>query len=328
MTPPQPQPLPAHWKSPFDHHHTRVRPIPGWGRGAELTFPSGIDLCRARGGEHHRKLAFLIHGWTQNEDYFCLVAPRLVQRGFDTWALRLPGYVSTNEKPGFWPNSLGISLSWYGWVAASALAHLQAELACPPAQTLAWGHSMGGAILSNALADLAAAKQNAGVQLAVLEAPAFAESISVLGPMITPVTLMPDDLLNRVTRTLLIDDCDASETTRFLLANIVPGRCSRAIFNLNLLAILNPLNRFPKLTDSLASRLRFVIGRYDRLVEGARLQALAEKIGVPPNHILELPRNHFLALSSAPEICSWLDAWMPDAQLPPHPGPTPSLPAL
>lgn len=284
----------------------KVTPLAGWPLGHRL-FPDSINLCRAKGSEASDQLAFLIHGLAQNEDYFGLLVPHLLAKGYDVWALRLPGYVAAGEKPDFWPPALGMELllSWYGWVAASAFVHLQQTLTTKPGHTLAWGHSMGGAILAAMVADERIEHRPTPDRL-VFEAPAFGECLTPFSGVIAGSSLVPDDVVDKFARILLMDDLYGNVYTQTQFSTCVPGHTSRTVFNMNVLALINPLNRFPKHTQHWLTHSRFLIGRFDRLVDAEKLVALLDSKNVPKSHRLVLLKNHLLSLSSAEEMVEWL----------------------
>ena len=66
----------------FDIRPIRVEPLSAsWPRS--LAFPRRVYLGRARESRPSERLAFLIHGFALNEDYFGLLAPQLIDRGYD-----------------------------------------------------------------------------------------------------------------------------------------------------------------------------------------------------------------------------------------------------
>src|SRR5437879_4489439 len=128
-----PCPEPGHI---FDMRPTPVAPLTVH-RVLDLVFPSAVMLGRARESRPGERLAFLVHGLAMNEDYFGLLVPELVSRGYDVWALRLPGYLASGQRPSaFWPVDIGFSVAFYGWVTASALAHLIRTSDEPPREVL------------------------------------------------------------------------------------------------------------------------------------------------------------------------------------------------
>ncbi len=281
----------------------RVRPLegswlPGW------VFPSTVHVGRARGARDADRLAVLVHGFAMNEDYFALVAPELLARGYDVWALRLPGYVGSGERAAWLrPAHVGMSVAFYAWVTASAMAHVVRTVA--PRHVLAWGHSLGGAVLHAATATWSGPEWPTPDRL-VLEAPAYAEAIGFSTAMITAFRALPDAMLNALARSLLIDDIRANDTARTQLVTFVPGRTSRLVLTMNALALANPLSRTAPPSDELLERSWFAVAEFDRFVDHDRLLALLDRWRVPGARRLVLPRNHLLSPTSASEMVDWV----------------------
>jgi pimeloyl-ACP methyl ester carboxylesterase len=287
----------------FDMRAVRVRPLPGsWFPG--WAFPSAVELGRARGARDADRLAFLVHGFAMNEDYFALVAPELVARGYDVWALRLPGYLPSGTRAAWLrPVHVGMSVAFYAWVTASATAHVARTVS--PRHVVAWGHSLGGAVLHAATATWTDRDWPAPERL-VLEAPAYPEAIGFSTAMIAAFTALPDGMLNALARALLIDDIRANETAREQSLAFVPGRTSRLVLTMNALALANPLSRTAPLSPEMLDRCRFVVAEFDRFVDHDRLIGLLDRWRVRPERRLVLPRNHLLSLTSAREMVEWV----------------------
>jgi pimeloyl-ACP methyl ester carboxylesterase len=299
-----PAPSPPAPGATFDMQPVRVRPLPGsWLPG--WAFPSTVQLGRARGARDGERVAFLVHGFAMNEDYFALLAPELCARGYDVWALRLPGYLPSGERAAWlWPVHVGMSIAFYAWVTASAIAHIAHALA--PRHLLAWGHSFGGAVLHAAMAAWSGREWPAPERL-VLEAPAYREAIGFSTAMVTALSALPEGTLNALARSLLIDDIRANETARQQGLAFIPGRASRLVLTMNALALANPLSRTVPLPPEALARCRFVVAEFDRLVDHDRLVALLDGWRVRAERRLVLPRNHLLSLTSAAQVVAWLE---------------------
>src|SRR5262245_55249350 len=103
----------------FDPRPTDVPPLSTtW--PFDRFFPNPVRLLAARGSRPGERVAFLLHGFAMNEDYFGLLVPELLERGYDVWALRLPGYAASGERPSELRPHIGFSVAYYAWVAASA----------------------------------------------------------------------------------------------------------------------------------------------------------------------------------------------------------------
>jgi pimeloyl-ACP methyl ester carboxylesterase len=290
----------------FDTRPTPIRALPASPLAA-LLFPEKVVLGRARGSRPSERVAFLIHGLSMNEDYFGLLAPELIERGFDVWALRLPGYVASGERPGFWRIDVGISLTFYGWVVASTMAHVARTLSPRPTELLAWGHSLGGAALASAIASYVSPEWPGPSRL-VFEAPAFSEAIAFSGLAIAGYSAAPDGLLDMLARAFLMDDLRSSEFAERQSLPLVPGRTSRAVFTMNVLALTNPLTRTPAPGPEWLERSWFILGQHDRLVDYRALCRLLDGWRVRSDRRLVLPRNHLLSLTSAREMAEWITA--------------------
>jgi alpha-beta hydrolase superfamily lysophospholipase len=290
----------------FEMRAVRVRPLagsllPAW------SFPSTVELGRALGAPDDGRVAFLVHGFAMNEEYFTLVAAELLARGYDVWALRLPGYVGSETRAAwFRPLHVGLSVAFYAWVAASAMAHVARTRTPRVAHLLAWGHSLGAAVLHAATATWRGPAWPGPDQL-VLEAPAFAEAIAFPPAMVAAFSALPDGMLNALARSLLIDDIRANETARRQALHFVPGRASRLVLTMNALALANPLSRTAALPADVQARCWFALGEFDRFVDYDRLAALLDEWRIARERRLVLPRNHLLSLTSAQEIVEWME---------------------
>jgi alpha-beta hydrolase superfamily lysophospholipase len=290
----------------FDMQPIRVAAIPvHW--LVDRLFPGTLTLGRARGSRAGRRLAFLVHGFAMNEDYFGLLVPDLLARGYDVWAIRLPGYAGSEEPVGtLRPLHWGLSVAFYGWVTASALAHLVRTLEPSPTAVLAWGHSLGAAAVLAALAYRVGSHRDCPDHV-VLEAPAFAETLPFSAAMVAAFAAFPGGVLNLLARSFLLDDIRSSRFAQSQGVHFIPGRTSRLVLTMNALAHANPLSRTPAPVRAKLDRRRFVIARFDRLVEHDRLVALLDRWRVPKAHRLVLARNHLTALTASHEMLEWLD---------------------
>jgi len=289
----------------FSMQPTRVGPLPvDWPVG--MLFPRAVELGRARHARPSERVAFLVHGLAMNEDYFGLLAPELIARGYDVWALRLPGYSGSGEHSGaLRPFHVGFSTAFYGWVVVSALAQLVRTLDPPPRRLLAWGHSLGAVALAAGIT----AWHGAGspdVHQLVFEAPSFPEAVAFSGPAIALITALPDSVAGPFARALLMDDLASSRFAAQQALPLVPGRTSRLMLNMHALALANPLSRTVPPPPDVLKRSWFVIGRFDRLVDHGRLVGLLDTWQVTAQRRLLLPRNHWLSLTCPREILAWL----------------------
>jgi hypothetical protein len=290
----------------FEMRPRRITPLPTYPL-VEGLFPATVHLGRATGSRAGDRVAFLVHGLGLNEDYFGLLAPELVAKGYDVWALRLPGYIGSGERAGWlWPVHFGLSVAFYGWVAASAIAHLARTLEPRPAHLLVWGHSLGAAALASAFADGEAGDWGI-VDRLVLEAPAFSEALAFSGVTLAALTALPDGLLNQLSEALLMDDIRSSHFAAQRILPFSPGRASRAVLTMNALALANPFNRTRPPAPQVLDRTRFVLAAFDRFVDHDRLIPLLEAWRVGADRRLVLPRNHHLSLTSPREIVEWLE---------------------
>lgn len=290
---------------PFDLWPTTIRPLRAW-RGADWLPFGTVHIGRARGARPSPRVAFLVHGFAMNEDYFGLLAPLLIGRGYDVWALRLPGYVATGERAGrIWPVHIGSSMALYGLVVASAMAHVARTLRPRPTHFLGWGHSLGGAALASAVAY--SGPDWAGPDQLVFEAPAFYEAIGFSRAMVAGFAAFPDGVLNALARGLLLDDIKSSEFATCVSLPFIPGRASRLVLTMNALALVNPFSATKRLAPTFLERSWFVIGDHDRLVDHDRLIAFLDTWNVAADRRLVLLRNHFLSLTSASEMVDWID---------------------
>ena len=273
---------------------------------ASAAFPAAVHVGRARDSRATGRLALLVHGFAMNEDYFGLLAPELVGRGYDVWALRLPGYAASGERlPWLTPPYHGISIGFYGWVVASTLAHLQRTLG--PQTTLTWGHSLGAAALTIALCAYRNGDGSAIADRVVLEAPAFSQALALSGGWMTLFTVFPATLLNLLGGAMFVDDIRSSEFARRQCIPFVPGRSNRLLLTLNALALANPLSGTSRPAPDVLARCWFLIGEFDRLIDYDRLVRLLDDWHVAPERRLALQRNHFLSLTCPAAIVRWLE---------------------
>jgi hypothetical protein len=291
----------------FDMRPTRVTPLPvHW--VLEQVFPSSLMLGRARDSRRTGRLALLIHGLAMNEDYFG--APRAGARPQGVRGLGAPlaGYLGSGHEPGtLWPLGIGFSVDFYGWVAASAMAHLACARRKPPGGLLAWGHSLGAVALAKAVTGWAGSRW-AGPDRLVFEAPAFGEAIAFPGSIIAAFSVFPTGVLDVLARGFLMDDLRSSGFAERQSLPFVPGRTSRVVFTMNVLALVNPLSHTPRLPPPAFDRSRFIIAKFDRLVDSDSLNRLLDSWGVASDQRLVLPRNHLLSLTSPGQMMEWLDA--------------------
>jgi hypothetical protein len=282
-------------------------PLGGAGFVLRMLFPAEVHLGRARASRPSRRVAFLVHGLAMNEEYFGLLVPELLRAGYDVWALRLPGYAGDGRPAPLRDLPAGASLGLYAWVAASAMRHLARVLDPEPTEMVAWGHSLGGAALACALVEHAGPEWR-GPDRVVFEAPAFAEAIAFPGSMVAAFVAAPTFVLDSLARALLLDDLESSEFARRQGLPLVPGRTSRAVFTMNVLALTHPLARTTPLPPEWLPKSWFVIGSMDRFVHAERLGRLLDAWHVDAERRLVLPRNHLLALTAAREMVGWLEA--------------------
>jgi hypothetical protein len=174
-----------------------------------------------------------------------------------------------------------------------------------PRHVLAWGHSLGGAVLHAAIATWSGTDWRVPDSV-VLEAPAYSEAIGFSTAMIAAFTALPDAMLNALARSLLIDDIRANDTAREQLLTFVPGRTSRLVLTMNALALANPLSRTATLPRDVLDRCRFVVAEFDRFVDHDRLIGLLDRWRVGRERRLVLARNHLLSLTSARELVRWV----------------------
>ena len=289
----------------FEMRATTVAPLNGHSL-LRLLFPGEIQLGRAHGSRPSERLAFLIHGLAMNEDYFGLLAPELIRHGYDVWAIRLPGYAASGQPATLRDLHLSSSLALYGWVVASAMRYVADTLDPRPSHVLAWGHSLGAATLATAVATHIGSEWS-GPDRLVFEAPAFAEAIAFSGSIVAGFSAIPSALLDRLGQAFLMDDLRSSEFALRQGSPLVPGRTSRAVFNLNVIALTHPLACTPHLSSELLEKSWFVIGAMDRLVDAERLSGLLDERRVAPGRRLVLQRNHLLSLTAASEMVEWIE---------------------
>jgi pimeloyl-ACP methyl ester carboxylesterase len=289
----------------FETRTTKVPPLEA-NMLLRFVFPERVNLAHACDSPPSERVAFLIHGLAMNEDYFGLLASELIGRGYDVWAVRLPGYVASDETAGLGDAHIGLSLAFYASVVASSIVHLSTTLAPRPTHVLAWGHSLGGAALAAAAGYVGDGWR--GPDRLVFEAPAFSEAIAFSGSLIAGFSTAPATILDTLARAFLKDDIRSSDFARRQGASLVPGRTSRAVFNMNVLALTNPFSRTTQPSSSLLERSYFVLGDIDRLVDHDRLVDLLDRWGVACDHRLTLPRNHFLSLTSPKEMVDWVES--------------------
>jgi hypothetical protein len=141
----------------------------------------------------------------------------------------------------------------------------------------------------------------------VFEAPAFRETLAFTSTTVAAFSTLPNAVLNLLARSFLMDDLRTSEVAATLAQAFVPGRTSRAVFNMNVLALVNPLNRAPIASAELLDKSWFVGGEFDRLIDHDHLTALLDRWQVRAERRLVLPRNHLLAVTSPREILDWLE---------------------
>jgi len=289
----------------FDPRPTCVEPLPtAW--PLDVLFPSSLHLAHARGSRSAERLAFLIHGLAMNEDYFGLLAPELIGRGYDVWALRLPGYAGSGAPVRALRPHIGLSMTYYAWVAASAMAHLARMLDPAPTHVLAWGHSLGGVVLGTAVTSFPDSAIARADRL-VFEAPAFGEALAWPLTTVAVLAALPDGVLNTLARGMLLDDIRTSPLAAAQGSSFLPGRASRLLLTMNVLALCNPLAQALRLAREALAKSWFVLGEFDRLVDHDRLVGLLDRWGVAAERRLVLPRNHLLALTVPREMLDWVD---------------------
>lgn len=268
-----------------------------------MLLPSQFYLGRARHSRPGERVAMLVHGLGMNEDYFGLLAPEIIDRGYDVWALRLPGYTGRGEAPSWLPAGWPWSCELYAWVVAMASTWLHERL--QPQRMIAWGHSLGARAFLEAT-PLWPRFGWTGPDEVVLEAPPFREALRLSGATMASFAFLPNQIIDDLARTGFLDDLATNAFAREQCLPIVPGRTSRLVFLANGASLVNPLAADPTPSSEWLRRLRVIAGTRDRLLDSDRLVALLDAWGLDPERRLILPRNHFLSLNSAPEIAEWV----------------------
>ena len=126
--------------------------------------------------------------------------------------------------------------------------------------------------------------------------------------MIATFATFPNGVLDVLARGFLMDDLRSSEFAERQCLPFVPGRTSRAVFTMNVLALVNPLSRTPRPSRAVLARSRFIAGEFDRLVDPRLLMRLLDSWDVPTTQRLLLPRNHLLSLTSARQMLEWVES--------------------
>lgn len=282
---------------------------------ADIETPSGRTTLyhyRANAAKGQGTI-LLVHGFCENQLYFQCVADPLTEAGYDCMAVNLFGY------NGSLPNTPGYTVQDYARQLNEALLELK-RLRMIADLVVVWGHSMGGATVYLAGADIVT--RHPEVRLLVLENPGFGPHLSWLSRLLMPMGYLanfrgPRRLVQAIVNLLFLPPMRDPRARAFIKRMVAHYAPSREVSVANLRSLQDLSFRLEQLSSSARKKLCWVLSEKDKLVSFKKVRRhLIEKVrreaGFNEAHLHILPEvDHFVSLQAPKEIARFVLAQLP-----------------
>ena len=277
---------------------------------AEVETRSGRTTLFHYRSKHSKSkgVIVLVHGFCENHMYFQSLAEPLNTAGYDCLAINLFGYAGSLPSI-----ANAYTVDTYAKQITEALQELK-RLRMIKRLAAVWGHSMGGAAVFFAAADIV--RDHPEIKGIFLENPGFANNVRWLANILRPLTWLAKFAGTRMLAQVFVNLLFAgaikqAEARRFITRIITNHAPVPAVAAANVQSVFQRTFSMANLSDNAAGKLHFVLSKKDKLIsfkktEKEILTALRKQHKLNPAQLLTLPAaDHFVSLQTPQEAAGF-----------------------